>query len=266
MSENNVFVVNTDVDETAKKVPQNKKFDFKFFIKRNIFYVVISALLVVILFCAVVPVCKEYHIFSGTATGADGEIIEVNYYNRDGLVYKNEKYTEGEAYSVTENTYKRGLLTKIDVYYWDELFETTTVEYDGKNKLSQTAKDSSGEVTSVETFYYDEYGTLINSVVTDETGAQRTRYDYTFENGNLVKKAQYDIEYDYTRVTNYTYEDGRLISENIVAGAYHNKTIEYSYNSRGFLSMQKSDSSEEDYISYTYEYDVKRVSVFGKIF
>ena len=222
-------------------------------------------LLAVVLFCSVIPICKEYSVNSRTATGADGKIIEVDYYGKDGKVYKNEKYNEGEVISVTENTYNKNGIDEVKISYFGTLFQTIKHEYDGKNLLRKLTIDNQGVTETTENYFYDESGVLINSVLCDETGAQKFRYDYTYEDGNLVKKALYDVEYDYTRVTTYTYEKGKLVSETTVAGAYHNKTLEYSYNSKGLLSMQ-SGSSQEDYISYTYEYNTKRVSIFGKIF
>ena len=265
MSENNGFVVNTEeLDKPIRKT--KKKNSVVKFLKRNAVFVGAALLVFVLLFCAIVPVCKEYRIYTKTATGADSQIIEIDYFNKDGMIEKNEKYTEGEVYCITENTYKGKYITESKTSYFGELFETIKYEYEGKNLVNKSSVDANGNPLSGEAYYYDEDGVLINSVVTDENGMQSHRYDYVYEKGKLIKKVLYDIEYDYTRVTEYTYENGRVVSEKVTAGAYHNSTTEYTYNSKGHVAMQKSSSLENGYISYTYEYRIKRVTVFAKIF
>ncbi len=265
MSENNGFVVNTEAE--VKPIRKTKKKnDIVKFLKRNIIFVAAAVLVFALLFCAIIPVCKEYHIYTKTATGADSAVIEIDYFNKDGMIEKNEKFTGGEVYCVTENTYKGKYITESKVSYFGELFEITKYEYDGKNLVKESVTDANGNPVSAEAFYYDEDGVLINSVVTNENGMQTFRYDYVYEKGNLIKKVLYDIEHDYTRVTNYTYENGRVVSEKVTAGAYHSSTTEYTYNSKGHVATQKSNSLENGYISYTYEYRIKRVTVFGKIF
>ncbi len=236
------------------------------FLKKYCIFVAAAALILVIVFCATIPVCKQYFIYTKTATGADSNIIEMDYFNKDGNIVKNEKYTEGEIYSVTENVYSGKNITESKIYYWDELFETTKYEYKDKLLITKTVYDTSDAIVNTETYYYDEKDVLINSVVTDENGTQSFRYDYLYKDGLLSKKVLYDVENDYTRVTTYTYEDGRLVSEKVTAGAYHNNTTEYTYNSKGHVAMKKSDSLENGYVSYTYEYRTKRVTVFAKIF
>ena len=262
MSDNNGFVVNTEI-EVKSRQKTKKKNNIIRFLKRNIVFVGAAFLVLVLLFCAIVPVCKEYRIYTKTAVGADSLVIEIDYFNKDGMVEKNEKFTEGEVYCVTENTYKGKYITESSVSYFGDLFETTKYEYDGKNLVTKTVTDAFGTTVSVENFYYDEDDVLINSVVTDENGMQSFRYDYIYEKGKLVKKVLYDVEYDYTRATTYTYEKGRLVSEKVTAGAYHNSTTEYTYNSKGHVAMQKSSSLENGYIS---EYRTRRVTVFGKMF
>ena len=265
MSEFKGFVVNTETEVNDRKTSK-KKTDVIRFLKSNIIFVGAALLVAVILFCAVVPVCKEYRIYTKTAIGADSAVIEMDYFNKDGMVEKNEKFSDGEVYSVTQNAYKGKRITESNVSYFGDLFETTKYEYDGKKLVSKIVTDAFGATSSVENFYYDEDGVLINSVVTDENGMQSFRYDYNYEKGKLIKKVLYDVEHDYTRVTTYIYEKGRLVSEKVSAGAYHNSTTEYTYNSKGHVAMQKSPSLENGYISYTYEYRTKRVTVFGKIF
>lgn len=265
MNENNGFVVNTEIDEKPIRKTKKQNYIIKF-IKRNIIFVGAAVLVIALLFCATIPICKEYRIHTKTATGADSAVIEIDYFNKDGLVEKNEKFTNGEVYCVTENKYKGDKIIESDVSYFGDLFEKTVYEYKGKNLIKKSVSDAGGNPVSEETFFYDEDNVLINSVVTDENGVQSFRYDYIYEKGKLVKKVLYDIEYDYTRATTYTYEKGRLVSEKVTAGAYHNSTTEYTYNSKGHVAMQKSNSLENGYISYTYEYRIKRVTVFGKIF
>ncbi len=261
MENQNGFTIDTEMSYTPeKKLSKSAK---KKKLYKKLCICAAAALVVLIIFCATVPCIGYKTLASETVVENDSLEKRIDYY-KNGKISTSQFWSGDEMYGEIKYYHKDGKLSKSESYTFGRLMEYTTYEYKGNYVTTATTYNNiDNTVTSITEELY-ENGLLTDKNILGGDKSIMIQHHYSYdEAGNCISAEIYDVDLDYTRYIEHTYENGQLTATTTRAGSYHNRTTTFTYDQNGKLIKEEADGSV---ILHSYTYKTVKQTVFGKLF
>ena len=253
------FVVNEGFETKPKVKKAKKKKGAPALIKGFAALIVIA--LIVVIFCATVPVCKVQVLETCVITNTD-ENVQTDYYNDKGLVERKVYTYMGTENGFTVCTYdKHGNILKEESTYQGVFTDVNNYIYTHGKLTRVESKDAAGKLLGCSDMQYNEDGTLAIKISYDQDNNPLAQYNYTYVAGRLVKENVLYLANNYAEEITYTY-DGRFMTNEVRKSDRNEKVINYTYDTSGKVLTKNVQNGE--YVVYKYGYKIVKVPVFKK--
>ncbi len=180
--------------------------------------------------------------FTGCSKDNDNGLDDNDSYLYEMKVWERE-YKFGEFASGRKNVKVYRYNQSGGLIYEESLVQSPALDFDYSNEVYYT---------------YDEAGLLTEEKRYSMTLLDRV-FKYSYNNGLMSEKKEYNDDGGLSTIWTYTYENGRLVKEvedNIIINVDYYALIEY--NNRGLVSQKKQYNSDGTlFYTYLFDYDAK---------